>query len=498
MVQNIIPPSSLEINRVEELTQVLEVISQKIIAYVTHADSAEGSVGTPVSPKKLSELFDLPVEGEGIEGLFKQYDLILDNSVVTWNNGFLDKLYASTNPVGVASDMLLSILNTNSHVFTVSPALTIIERKTSHEYAKLFGFTGATSGGLTFPGGSYSNSTSLTTARSYLYPDTKLHGNGSIRFAVFASEHAHYSVEKAAIFCGLGSNAVIKVKTAPDGRMSVADLEARIIQAKSDGLTPLYVNATAGTTVYGSFDDLNAIADITEKHKLWLHVDGSWGGNAVFSETHRYKLSGSHRANSVTVNPHKALGVPATCSFLLLPDERVLQEANSLRAPYLFHNTHSSEENYDLADGTMGCGRRADAVKLYLGWNWFGARGYGQRIDHAMQVADYLALTIRERASSGYTLVSEYPPPFLQVCFYYVPGSGELTSATAAENTKVTRALVNYLHASGQFLVDYAPEAGKDSRGEFFRVVVNAPSVSSELVDELLNKIEAAGKALRL
>lgn len=41
------------------------------------------------------------------------------------------------------------------------------------------------------------------------------------------------------------------------------------------GYIPLYVNATAGTTVYGAFDPIQEIADICEKYNLWLHVDVS-------------------------------------------------------------------------------------------------------------------------------------------------------------------------------------------------------------------------------
>ena len=110
--------SDLEANRTQELEQVLKVISKKVVDYTTLADSPEGTIGKYVTPQELKKLFDLPSEGDGIEGLFKQFDLILDNSVITWNQGFMDKLYASTNPVGVASDILLSVLNTNSHVFS--------------------------------------------------------------------------------------------------------------------------------------------------------------------------------------------------------------------------------------------------------------------------------------------------------------------------------------------------------------------------------------------
>ena len=364
----------------------------------------------------------------------------------------------------------LSILNTNSHVFTVSPALTIIENKTSHEYAKKFGFTGKYSGGYTFPGGSYSNSTSLTVARSILYPDTKLTGNDGHKFAIFTSSHAHYSVEKAAIFCGIGSESVFKVQVSVDGRMIAADLEQQIECAKSEGYTPLYVNATAGTTVYGSFDDFNAIADVAEKHKIWLHIDGSWGGNVVFSDKQRLKLKGAERANSLTVNPHKMLGVPTTCSFLLVPDKRVLQTANSLKAPYLFHNSSPDDEDlYDLADATMGCGRRPDALKLYLSWHWYGSSGFAQRIDHSFAVTEYLARSVKDQIN--FVLVSEFPPPCLQTCFFYAPG-GKL-SKNQDENSRITRHIVSELHRRKKFLIDFAPDS--QDQGEFFRVVVNSP-----------------------
>lgn len=83
------------------------------------------------------------------------------------------------------------------------------------------------------------------------------------------------------------------------GRVIPADLEAKIIDAKQkvsdvsslfclliiplpplttfllQGCVPLFVNATAGSTVYGAFDPINEIADICEKYNLWLHVDVS-------------------------------------------------------------------------------------------------------------------------------------------------------------------------------------------------------------------------------
>jgi glutamate decarboxylase len=486
--------SDLEASRDKELTLVLEAVTKKLVNYAKkNTDPETGSVGISDGPRELSQKLklELPQKGQEYQGLLKDVDMLLDNSAVTWNPGFLEKLYASTNPVGIASDMLLSILNTNSHVFTVSPALSLIENKVGHEYAKMFGFEGKFAGGLTFPGGSYSNSTSLTMARSIKFPDTKTKGNGNYRFAVFASAHAHYSVEKAAIFCGMGSESVFKVNVDETGCMIVSQLEDSIERAKSQGFTPLYVNATAGTTVLGSFEDLNAIADVATKHNLWMHVDGSWGGNVVFSRKRKYKLNGVARADSLTVNPHKMLGVPTTCSFLLLPDKRIFQTANSLAAPYLFHNSSDNEEeNYDLADGTMGCGRRPDALKLYLGWRWYGTEGYEKRIDHAFDVTEYLARSVRD--APDFVLASEYPPPCLQTCLFYAPHH-ELSS-DPKKNSAITHKVSHELHRQGKFMIDFAPDP--NGRGDFFRVVIVSPIVSSSTVDDLLASIRQIGKTL--
>ena len=64
---------------------------------------------------------------------------ILHYSVNTWNPGFMDKLYAGTNSVGIVTEMLISLLNANSHVYNVSPVLTLIENCVSENLAKLLG-----------------------------------------------------------------------------------------------------------------------------------------------------------------------------------------------------------------------------------------------------------------------------------------------------------------------------------------------------------------------
>lgn len=294
------------------------------------------------------------------------------------------------------------------HVYQVSPVLTVIEKITARTFASLFGLTGPNAGGTTQPGGSASNTTALVVARNTLYPETKVAGYSGKRFVLVTSAHGHYSLEKAAQVCGLGSSQAWTVPVDARGRMDVSQLVRLIRQAREEGLTPLFVNATAGTTVFGAFDPLPKIAEVCKRENLWFHVDASWGGAAIFSSRQRHKLRGSEGADSLTVNPHKMMGVPLTCSFLLASDIRKLWRANTLPAGYLFHDnvedvcengamgsrqtdSRPDREIWDVGDLTLQCGRKGDSLKLALGWTYYGSSGYEALIDRAFDTAAYLA-----------------------------------------------------------------------------------------------------------
>lgn len=455
-------------------------------------------------PQKLTPLLDvsLPDEGTGKDGLLQAVQKVLQYSVNTWDQGFLDKLYAATTPVGLAADLLLSALNSNLHVYQVSPALTVIEKQTTRKMAELYGFKGTYAGGVSQPGGSAANLSSIIIARNNLYPESKTEGYGDKKFVLFTSAHGHYSLEKAAQICGFGSNAVIPIAVDERGCMQPESLDAAIEKAKKDGKTPFYVNATAGTTVLGSFDPLHAIADICQKHKLWMHVDGSWGGPVIFSAKHKHKLAGVERANTIALCPHKMMGVPLTCTFLLGQDLRQFHKGMTLPAGYLFHqpdaapngdasaiDSHAPEEHsqpeqefWDLADITPQCGRRGDSLKVALSWIYHGSAGFESYIDSAFEKAAHMAELVSQNPK--FSLVSTNPPPCLQVCFYFNKQSGE---GRQEKNGKMTAEVSKKLIPRG-FMVDYAP----GEHGKFFRVVVNGQTKKGT-VEGLVKAIEEVG-----
>ncbi|KAF7912118.1 uncharacterized protein EAF01_001139 [Botrytis porri] len=498
------PDAPNPLNRADEVEDLLNAVQSLIIPFIKSADedamikhTGHGKAipgGGPRTtllehhkPEKLLQLldFNLPINGKGKDGLLSSIAQVLKYSVNTWDQGFLDKLYASTNAVGIISELILAVLNTNVHVYQVSPALTIVEKTTAKAFANLFGFNGPRAGGISTQGGSASNTTSMIIARNTLFPETKQDGNGNHQFVLFTSAHGHYSLEKAAQMCGLGSNNVIPVPVDSQGRMIPSELDSLIKKSISENKTPFYVNATAGTTIYGSYDPFTEISAICKSHNLWFHIDASWGGPAIFSPTHASKLKGSHLADSLAVNPHKMLNVPVTCSFLLAPDVSKFHTANTLPADYLFHTVEDGSEVWDLADLTLQCGRRGDSLKLALSWIYYGTSGFQKQIDHAFSVAQYFAQLVEDHRDL--VLVSQNPPPCLQICFYYAK---EGTLGDREQNTKITQDVAQKLLTRG-FMVDYA----SGEKGKFFRAVVNVQT-RRETMEGLVKAIVEIGEGV--
>ncbi|KAF3940214.1 hypothetical protein ABW19_dt0205287 [Dactylella cylindrospora] len=533
-----------------ELESLLSPVLHRLVQFVKSSDEElKAHIVNNVSHKSelvdyhppeelkgiLSSTLQLPEKPSGKDGLLKSLEDILKYSVNTSAPGFLDKLYSAPVAPGVAADLILSVLNTNLHVYQVSPVLTLIEKHVAKSLASLFGLNGPRSGGISVQGGSASNTTSIVIARNTLYPKTKVHGNAvnGLDLVLFTGAHGHYSIEKAAQTCGFGSSAVIPVPVDKlTGQMLPTELERLIISAKSAGKTPFYVNATAGSTVLGSFDPFAEIAEVAKRHGLWFHIDGAWGGSFVFSERLRaVSLKGAERADSIAINPHKMMGVPVTCSFLLGRDLKTFLEANTLRAGYLFHDGEDDEVNgvngvnedieeaawkepYDLADMTLQCGRRGDSLKLFLAWQYYGTRGYSQKVENAHGVASHMVSLISE--DKDFRLVSTNPPPCLQVCFYYAPngastfGTGEgqiippgIQSIEEKDreayigkfNSKITERITRELVARG-FMIDFAPALeGREAEGKFFRAVVNIQT-PRETVERLVNEIRSLGSGV--
>ncbi|KAJ3247162.1 hypothetical protein HDU77_008664 [Chytriomyces hyalinus] len=514
----------------------------------------------PLPASQLRSLFDqhmaLPEQGakdkagsdtEAAEDILGLVETILQHSARTVSPRFMDKLYAGSDAIGQIAELVIAVLNTNVHVYSVSPVATLMEHACIHALSEAVGFATPCSGVFS-PGGSASNLLAMTTARNTLFPDLKRLGaarSGQL-LTVFTSVEAHYSIQKSAIVMGLGSDSVVAIPvnaagyggSGVGGGVDPAELRNLIQQSAGLGETPFFINLTAGTTVLSSFDPIQECVaavralEVELGRKIWIHVDGSYGGPVIFSNKWKERLfRGIEQVDSITLNPHKILGVPQQCSVLLVNSDRwgrkVLWEANGLRADYLFHDSETSpgsptapsvregeEDNgfmMDMGDATIGCGRKADAVKLFICWTFHGTQGWARRVDKALENVDTLARLFA--SSKQFQLVI----PFSKESQDEIYGGGRLTVGVwcipqalqsrygqlqefmnQAKNPKssahvllkrITKLVHVELTRRGRFMIDFMGLKWQNLP-DFIRVAVSSDRIDNALLHELFNELE--------
>ncbi|XP_043396821.1 acidic amino acid decarboxylase GADL1 isoform X3 [Chelonia mydas] len=372
-------------------------------------------------PEKLKKLLDLEMRdtGEPHQRLLQLCQDIIRYSVKTNHPRFFNQLYAGIDYYSLVARFITEALNPSVYTYEVSPVFLLVEEAV---LKRMIEFVGWKEGdGIFNPGGSVSNMYAMNLARYKYCPDIKEKGlSGLPRLVLFTSEECHYSMNKAASFLGIGTQNVYFITTDERGKMIPEELEKQVQRARKEGAAPFLVCATAGTTVLGAFDPLDKIADICEKHGLWLHVDASWGGSALMSRKHRKLLHGIHRADSVAWNPHKMLMAGIQCCALLVKDNSdLLKKCYSAKASYLFQQDKFYDVSYDTGDKSIQCSRRPDAFKFWMTWKALGTTGLEERVNRALALARYLVDEIKKR--EGFQLLLE--PEYANICFWYIPSS---------------------------------------------------------------------------
>ncbi|XP_034410596.1 glutamate decarboxylase 1 isoform X3 [Cyclopterus lumpus] len=482
----------------EELTRgFLQEVVDILLGYISKSSQRSSKVLDFHHPHQLKEglecfSLDLPDQPETLEQILVDCRDTLKYGVRTGHPRFLNQLSSGLDVVGVAGEWLTSTANTNMFTYEVSPVFVLMEECLLKKMQSILGWSDDVGDGIFCPGGTISNLYSILVARYHFYPEVKTRGMGVLpQLALFTSEQSHYSVKKSAAVLGMGSENVFMVKCDESGKMIPAELESSIVTAKEKALVPFYVNATAGTTVYGAFDPLNAIADICQRYTLWMHVDAAWGGGLLMSDRHKMKLQGIERACSVTWNPHKMMGVPLQCSAILVKKRGLLQECNDFGAEYLFQTDKNYDVSYDTGDKSIQCGRHVDVFKLWLMWKAKGSEGFGSQVNKCLENAEYLYDQLQRR--TDFELVLKNKPEHSNVCFWYIPPSlrGQPPGPDRdARLHQVAPRIKGRMMEKGSVMIGYQPLGDKVN---FFRCVFSNPATQQEDIDFLLDEITRLG-----
>jgi glutamate/tyrosine decarboxylase-like PLP-dependent enzyme len=270
-------------------------------------------------------------------------------------------------------------------------------------------------GGLFTSGGSAAILDALVAAREWAgAPD---------RPAVILGDQTHSAVERAARIIGVRREGIVIVPAAGDYRVTVPALAAAVQEARAGGFTPIAICANAGTTNTGAVDPLPAIADFCAAEKLWMHVDGAYGGFAVLCEQGRRLLRGLERADSISLDAHKWLFQPFEAGCVMVKDVAHLVRAFSVNPDYL-QDTKLGLEHVNFADRGYQLTRSFRALKVWMSIQTFGMARFREAIARGIDYATQAGALVE--ASQELELLG--PPSLGIVCFRYRPRGAAWTS----------------------------------------------------------------------
>ncbi|MFI5975036.1 lysine decarboxylase DesA [Streptomyces sp. NPDC051452] len=338
-------------------------------------------------------------------------DVYLRDAVYFHHPRYLAHLNCPVVIPAVLGEAVLCAVNSSLDTWDQSAGATLIERKLIDWTSARVGLGPAADGVFT-SGGSQSNLQALLLARE----EAKTASLARLR--VFVSEAGHFSVRKSAKLLGLGPDAVVTIPVDHDKRMRTVALARELERCARDGLVPVAVVATAGTTDFGSIDPLPEIAELCDQYGVWMHVDAAYGCGLLASVKYRDRIGGIEDADSVTVDYHKSFFQPVSSSALLVRDAAALRHA-TYHAEYLNPRRMVEERIPNQVDKSLQTTRRFDALKLWTTLRTMGADGIGRLFDEVCDLAregwELLA------ADPRYDVVVE--PSLSTLVFRYIPAA---------------------------------------------------------------------------
>ena len=319
-------------------------------------------------------------------------------SVLTWSIRQLEhgavhmthpRYFGLFNPAPTApaqwADRIAGSFNPQLASSGSSPAPVEIEAHVIRAVARRAGLPPESAGHFT-TSGSEANYTSLICALTRAEP--RFGADGVRAFpgpvALYTSRECHPAWLKIAHQAGVGRSALRLVATDGRGRMDSRALAEAVEQDRRDGVTPVLIAATAGTTAGGMIDPLQECAEVARSHGIWYHVDAAWGGAALASERLRGALVGMELADSLTVDAHKWFATTMGCGMFVLRDAAVLREAFQVGGDFMPSNASSLDPYLN----TVQWSRRFLGLRLFVALAVAGWRGYAAHVERAVEVID--------------------------------------------------------------------------------------------------------------
>jgi aromatic-L-amino-acid/L-tryptophan decarboxylase len=359
-----------------------------------------------------------PEHPEAFDEILADINRIVMPGLTHWQHPqFFGYFPSNQSLASVLGDYLSTGLGVLGLAWQSSPALTEVEEVATDWLRQMVGLSGDWHGVIQDTA-STSTLIALLCARERTtdYSQTRAGLQAETRaLTVYASQHCHSSVSKAALLAGFGRDNVQLVPYDADYALRSDALEALIEADLAAGLRPCAIVATTGTTTTTAVDPVESIAAVARKYGLWLHVDAAMAGSAMILPECRWMWNGIEHADSLVMNPHKWLGAAFDCSVYYVRDAQHLVRVMSTNPSFLQSAADGRVKNY--RDWGIALGRRFRALKLWLLIREQGVARLQARLRRDIENAQWLAAEVQ--AADGWRVLA---PVLLQtVCVRHEP-----------------------------------------------------------------------------
>ncbi len=419
----------------------------------------------------------LPEAGAPLAEVLETVGLMAQKAVNTAGPGFFAYIPGGGLYASAVAEFLAASFNRYVSMAGVAPVAAEVEATVVRWLCDVFDYPAEARGVLT-SGGSMANFSAVVAAR-------KAHlGDDLSRGVVYVSAQAHASCAKAGYLAGIPASRIRLVPTDDRLRMD-ADALGWLIEADREaGLQPFLVMASAGTTNTGAVDPIGAVVDVGQRHGLWVHVDAAYGGPFRLTEHGRRLFAGIEAADSITLDPHKALFLPYGTGALLVRDGRLLREAHHVAADYLQDLDSSDEGTPNAAEYSMELTRGFRGLRLWLPLKLHGAAAFRAALEEKLELA---RLAHEELAAApGFEVPLE--PELTVVSFRYLPEHGDADAFNQALLRRVNasrRVFLSSTRIDGAFVLRVCVVSHRSHREHVEDAVRVIRAAAAELVSEV-------------
>ncbi len=383
-------------------------------------DIRQYPVQPKVEPGALTALLPKsgPEHGEPIEAILEDFRRLIVPGILHWNHPRAFGYFSvSGSGPGILGEMLAAALNTVHMVWKTGPSATELEQVSLGWLRQWLGLPEEFFGIIHDTASTSTLHAVIAAREAAREAAASSEGGGLQEMVLYASEHAHLSVDRAALVVGVGRANIRHIAADDQFRMRPDALEAAIGADLTAGKKPFCVVPTLGTTSSSSLDPLPEIADIARRYNLWLHVDAAYAGPAAILDEYRHILKGAELADSLVVNPHKWLFTPVDLSALYTRRPEVFRRALRLdQAPAYLQGADETLRNpgaTNLSDYSVALGRRFRALKLWFVLRYYGREGIAEILRGHVRMAREFAASVQ--ADPRFELAA--PVLFSLVCF---------------------------------------------------------------------------------